>query len=670
MSPLIRQFAPCSLLRSPQVSGRISELSVGENFNGQLSTVYLLKEPISDAAQQQLMFHSAGGLDANVNPPENVPVLPHSSPVDVITKEDSFSFEKFCFVYDPVRTTAKAAHPTNLPVTALDIHSKLNLTLTPTAIPWILQGAKDVIDSIGGIQTLVPLFETLPPAFPSSEVPPNPAEADQFFLIPSLIFLLSSFLRNHFSNCATLHSISGLSVIANSLAAHGATEPMLIVRYCKPAAAQLVDALMDLRSATAALPALEDETLSLLLFNIPLWLSSPPPPAPPLPGIALHATLFPVLSAIGEEFHRLAALILAFARFSLPTLTPSIQPLMRLFSLVAVQVDAKRIASCVKPQVFLSHTMSSLPTQDCAPSSKLSADLFDRSSSSSIPPIAPPTSKESLHVTAILIGMTISIMAQSPTTEALRPYISFISKCLDEEWLEADKKLEEGGAFENVDVCERKEGSAREALYIASKSMLLGFLYMLRQSNVTPLLTSIEKVFGSPRATVAWILNACVNSYDDEIRGIGIRILTAFIQKIESPQPFGMLGEEGAASGTLKKRGGLEESKKFSIFNSVKGAVGKVGETVTAAVLTTGTAQNQVNTKLAYKLLWHWCKRHSIRLGNETHDALMDMIVVGDGTGMGGGRGSGAVRTVIEADKVLGGGFVFTDKEMYKVRRS
>ena len=95
-----------------------------------------------------------------------------------------------------------------------------------------------------------------------------------------------------------------------------------------------------------------------------------------------------------------------------------------------------------------------------------------------------------------------------------------------------------------------------------------------------------------------------------------------------------------------------------------------MGETVTAALpLTSAVAQNQVNTRLAYKLLWHRCKRHSIRLGSETHDALMDMIVVGECAGMGGGRGPDALRTVIEADKILGGGFVFTDKEMYKPQR-
>ena len=48
---------------------------------------------------------------------------------------------------------------------------------------------------------------------------------------------------------------------------------------------------------------------------------------------------------------------------------------------------------------------------------------------------------------------------------------------------------------------------------------------------------------------------------------------------------------------------------------------------------------------------------------------MMDMIVVGEGAGMGGGRGPDALRTVIEADKILGGGFVFTDKEMYKPQR-
>ena len=161
------------------------------------------------------------------------------------------------FVYSPSRTTANGSRTP--PVTALDVHSNADLQCSSTAIPWTLRGPKDVIDSIGGIQALLPLFETMPPASPRSPAPPNPADSDELFLIPSLIFLLSSFLRNHASNCVALYSLSGLSVIADSLSSHASTPPMKIVRYCRPAAKQLVDALMDLRSATATLPELEEE---------------------------------------------------------------------------------------------------------------------------------------------------------------------------------------------------------------------------------------------------------------------------------------------------------------------------------------------------------------------------------------------------------------------------
>jgi len=60
---------------------------------------------------------------------------------------------------------------------------------------------------------------------------------------------------------------------------------------------------MDLRAAVTSHPALESLVFSHLLFNIPLWLSpfSPPPSPHPLPGVALHAALLPILSALCQQ---------------------------------------------------------------------------------------------------------------------------------------------------------------------------------------------------------------------------------------------------------------------------------------------------------------------------------------------------------------------------------
>jgi hypothetical protein len=127
---------------------------------------------------------------------------------------------------------------------------------------------------------LLPLFENLPPTFSASR-DPNTTENH---LVPTLIFLLSSFLRNHPDNCEALLKMNGVKVVANSLMKHKNEPAMKVVRFCKPAATQLVDAMMDLRSATNILP--EVRKCIYLILTATAWLSnsnSSLRSSPPLP---------------------------------------------------------------------------------------------------------------------------------------------------------------------------------------------------------------------------------------------------------------------------------------------------------------------------------------------------------------------------------------------------
>ena len=180
---------------------------------------------------------------------------------------------------------------------------------------------------------------------------------------------------------------------------------------------------------------------------------------------------------------------------------------------------------------------------------------------------------------------------------------------------------------------------------------------------------------------MSWILTSLVNSFDDEIRGIGIRILTTYIDRHQSMSALAMasmlLGGDANTNhpetSSSTPAPGLH--RKFSLFSSVKSGIGKVGETVTNTInsnlnnsaLLSNQFSGKINTRIAYKLLWHRCRTHRVRLGMKTHDALIDMILVGDGegNGIGGGRRSSIQREVITPDKVLGGGFIFDASNLF-----
>ena len=78
--------------------------------------------------------------------------------------------------------------------------------------------------------------------------------------------------------------LSNAQVVANSLMKHKNEPAMKVVRFCKPAATQLVDAMMDLRSATNILP--EVRKCIYLILTATAWLSnsnSSLRSSPPLP---------------------------------------------------------------------------------------------------------------------------------------------------------------------------------------------------------------------------------------------------------------------------------------------------------------------------------------------------------------------------------------------------
>ncbi len=611
------QTQPVKFPRPPATpSGQapaLKTLEIGRGFDGQLSTVYVLKESIDVASVTGLMSHSGG-----LGPPSAAP--PDIGPASAV----------FAHVYDPTRTDSESA---------LDLHSGGAATFGVDACPWVVSSPKDVINSIGGIQTLLPLFHNLPQQ--SGGAGPDPRSP----LIPTLFSLLSSFLRSHVSNCRELHRCGGIEIIASALYGQRSNPHMLLCRYSRQTAQALVDALMDLRSAVSCYGPLTDGVYGQLLFNIPLWLSSKLSDDTPLPGIALHAALLPVLSAL-------------------------------------CQTEPKRVRDVVTVSSLVSYLNAVTTDSSLISEPTVEAELFSRGVTNGLPPQLPLTRPERRHIAKILLGMIITAMSSTCDVVDLQPLLLYINCHIDKENETALDRIESNAAAKPMTVnADPKEfspepNSSREDVFLSAKDAALGLLYLLQKTNPSvPLIyTSMEKIFsGSQDTAVAWILTCLVNSYDDSIRGIGIRILTCYIDNLQSQSGSGPSATTTAGGLHIPlaaaPRVSISSSSSFSLFKTVgenmKAGIGKVGADL-GVNLMASTPYLRVNTKIAYKLLWHRCRSHRMRLGVETHDALMDMIVVGDGLGIGigGARGAGE-RQVIESDHVCHSGFVFTGSQLY-----
>lgn len=97
----------------------------------------------------------------------------------------------------------------------------------------------------------------------------------------------------------------------------------------------------------------------------------------------------------------------------------------------------------------------------------------------------------------------------------------------------------------------------------------------------------------------SWILCCLVNSFDDTIRGLGIKCLAAYLRTNSTTCNLDAPSRAGSSK------------KLHTALNSIL-----------SSILT-----GRVNTKIMYKLLWHLLKCHRGRLGSSSNAALMYLIL-------------------------------------------
>ena len=269
------------------------------------------------------------------------------------------------------------------------------------------------------------------------------------------------------------------------------------------------------------------------------------------------------------------------------------------------------------------------------------------------------TPAERCFVVDTLLGMTVMMFSQRCPTQDLTPLLTFITYNLDLEWeaKSADiknKNGNNGGGAGNLPPA--KHDNHRYLSTVKATSILF---FLLQKPNVPGLIDSLTDIFGNPSCVACWMLCCLVNSFDDTIRGLGIKCLAAYLRTT-------------TASSTAATAVNLDVSNVLPSSHHADGTTGgittaKISKTMKLGLEVISHSANSMlsnlmgrfNIKVIYKLLWHLLKCHRERLGDASTAALMYLIVgCGDGgPAVAGNTPSSVPLTdiIVPNDEMLGG---------------
>ena len=200
---------------------------------------------------------------------------------------------KLLIVWDPCRVSNG---------TLIDPHIGAHITLEEHASVWSFESVRDTIESLGGMSRLLPLFGMLQHLVSEEDRKTSTSKGivndHTNLIIPSLIFLVASFIREHESNACELYRCGGINVIEKLL--YDSKKQDIDEGACyrlgvSPIIAQYnASALLDLWQASRLNFALETTVFSRLIFNVPLLLGGLAKSS----GISFHCLYLPILSEI------------------------------------------------------------------------------------------------------------------------------------------------------------------------------------------------------------------------------------------------------------------------------------------------------------------------------------------------------------------------------------
>jgi hypothetical protein len=211
---------------------------------------------------------------------------------------------KLFLVWDPLRICDESV--------VLEAHNNANIKVDRTnTVPWIISGSKDVIGSMGGIRSLLPLFRILLNIDMENSSCQECFESSLF--LPIIFLLLAAFLRDNEVNCREWLRCGGFEVLEHFISSHknrciknemSATRGIDDTRQMSCAfrqssytAEQMVDSLFELQDACSFYTSMEINMSCRLVYNFNMWFGG----LCSSPGIFLFKLLLPLFASLCKK---------------------------------------------------------------------------------------------------------------------------------------------------------------------------------------------------------------------------------------------------------------------------------------------------------------------------------------------------------------------------------
>lgn len=600
------------------------ELSFFSNFDGQAGTLYVFKDHVSEetiralyhetsasSEQQNNLSHFGSFIDqwdTNHGKLNNLTKAVSSASMfsdleDVVLPNYSiFTGEynhKPKIFFDLVKDDD--IDPEHIPVglTNLALGSKILIVWDPCRVvngllmephlgahvdvegapTWSFESVRDTIESLGGMSRIILLFEILasPISQQNGQILNGIVDDYPNILIPDLVFLVSSFIREHEFNTCELYRCGGINLIEKLLhdckemdikegASYRLGVSPIVAKYS-------ASAFVDLWQASRSAFALEMTVFSRILFNMSLLLGG----VATSRGGSFPIVMLPILSEIA-------------------TMNPD------------------KVRDCIDfAEVFDIVNQYS--------------NMYDEPSSED--QLAISTTDE-CFVVDVLLGMVVTMLTQRCPSSALFALLTFITHNLDLEWEDVSACIKNNDADRTI--------GRRNRHLSTVKAVAVLFFLLQKSPRVPSLYDSLAEIFEND-GTSSWLLCSLVNSFDDTIRGLGIKCLSAYLNSLQTADKI-----DSAMTPPLPTNRKIQRTVKLGL---------EAANNMLSSVLS-----GRVNTKVTYKLLWHLLKCHRERLGITSNAALMYLIM---------NDGSAVFSTVLLSDIIvsrddsLGGVFLSVD---------
>eukprot|EP00980_Cylindrotheca_fusiformis_P005609 scaffold1184_cov132-Cylindrotheca_fusiformis.AAC.30 len=633
-------------LKFPTINEPLGSLLMqfGSNFDGQTGSLYVFHDNVSEATFRALYETTAGtvhkrqsvpgewdsrrgdivkksrvlDLDMRRDDVDDIVLSQRgrketssvSLVVDLDEEDENSPLSKTAFnsrlyvVWDPRRTENGVA---------LELHGGAHARIDAENVqPWTVQGVQDVIGSIGGVQALLPVFRSLLAGNVEREWETPQTEEDACVsealrravlcsVVPDLHLLLAAFIRDHHKNAREMLRCGGIDIFEqllhkNKKAGKGKTlfpaNSLVSSTTIFPSLSRLlVKSILELHSSSSHYVGLETKIFSRVLYSMPLWFGG----GSEL-GISLYANLLPLLSS-----------------------TNSKNP-----EKVRDCVGVKDMLNCAKDLIEVKGDAtlprgSLLYQQEYDGSNKIRTKL---------------SIEERRHAVDIYLGMVFQTIAAGSNSDGVSQFLHMISYYLELEWNAASQEQEMSQHSERIE-----RSGVRQERYLFTRKACTVLLFLLQISPSVPgLYEDFAATAGSVQDGAAWILSAIVNSFCDEIRSIGVRMIVTYVERTSRNPDLPLALEkpvntqQDRMNRALDGRASIQENTMSLISNVGHGLlstnVGKGLAAIGPSVRSRLLSQSKLTARVVYKLLWHLLKSHRHRMGMGTQAALTSMVFI------------------------------------------